>query len=587
MPDIAEALAIGIQRHQAGDLSGADQAYRAILKVQPQHADALHLLGLLQQQAGNTPAALELIQRAIQISPQSHYFSNLGKIYDNLKQLPAAIECYKRYLAASPSDVPILTNLSICLMQMQRFDEAMPVLERVLQLQPQHADAWANMAILWRAQDDAAKAIACAERAVQLDPQNADNLSNLGTMYRKVKDYRRAKECHEAALKIRPGHAIYLSNLGNVYDDLCDHHTAEKVLNLALKSDPQNYEAQYNLANVQRNLGRHDEAMQRYQQLLQRNPNHAEVHTSHAVLLLYQHEYAAGWQEFEWRWKLAKPRNFSQPWWNGESLANKTILLWSEQGLGDTLHFVRYIPLLKAQGARVALSCQAALHPLLKNFPGVDALLAEDETLQQFDYHLPLMSLPRVMQTDRHSIPCSIPYLTADPERVATWRERLKNIAGFRVGIVWQGFKDYMSDQLRSFPLQQYAPLADIPNVQLISLQFGYGAEQLRDPKRTFPVHELGPVDQEGAFLDTAAILKNIDLLVSSDTSIVHLAGAMGVPTLLALNLSPNWRWPEGETNSTWYPSIQLFKQTTAGDWPSVVARIATEIRQRSNAPAR
>jgi tetratricopeptide (TPR) repeat protein len=524
---------------------------------------------------------LELIQRAVQIDPQIHFFSNLGKIYDKLGQFPAAVACYRQYLTAQPNDLGILGNLSACLIQQSQFEEALPLLERMIALRPQQADAWANLAIVWRAKKEFTRAIECAEQALKLDPQNADNWSNLGTIYRKLKKHRRAIECYESALKIRPGYPVYLSNLGNVYDDLCEHTTAEKVLQLALKSDPNHFDALYNLSNVYRNLGKHSEAITLYRQLLQRAPNHADIHTTLAVLALYHKDFDFGWQEFEWRWKLTPPRPYTQPWWNGEPLAGKTILLWSEQGLGDTLHFIRYIPLLKTQGARVALSCQGALIPLLKDFPGIDELLPVEQMPSEFDYHLPLMSLPRVFHGLGESIPTSIPYLFADEIRMQQWQARLAHLSGYRIGIVWQGNKDYMSDHVRSIPLKTFAPLAALPNVSLVSLQFGYGTEQAVDTALPFRVHSLGSVDQDGAFLDTAAILKNLDLLVCSDTSIVHLAGALGVPTMLALNISPNWRWHEGETASSWYPSVQLFKQTTAGDWSGVMSRIAAAIRSR------
>ena len=274
------------------------------------------------------------------------------------------------------------------------------------------------------------------------------------------------------------------------------------------------------------------------------------------------------------------------PRWTGEPLAGRRLLLLAEQGLGDTLQFIRYARLLKERGARVVLAAQAALGRLLASHPDLDELfiLGSAEELPRCDFYLPLLSAPGAFRTTASTIPCEVPYLWADPELTDQWRAELAGIDGFKIGIVWQGSRDYGFDRWRSIPLAQFAPLASLPGVRLVSLQKGFGSEQVAAVD--FSVLDLsGRLDEgTGPFMDTAAVIRNLDLVVTPNTAIAHLAGALGVPVWVALPFSPDWRWLQGRDDSPWYPTMRLFRQTTFGGWPDVFERIAKAVQQRRSA---
>ena len=297
--------------------------------------------------------------------------------------------------------------------------------------------------------------------------------------------------------------------------------------------------------------------------------------------------FEQGWPGYEWRWKCKEFGSlppFQPPLWDGSSLDGRTILVHAEQGLGDTLQFIRYVPSLHQRGGRVILMCQPPLVRLLTRSPGIERLLAHGDPVPEFDVHTPLLSLPRLLGTTLESVPADVPYLEAEPQLVEAWRHRLGSYPGFKVGIVWQGNPKFRLDRLRSIPLAQFAPLARVPGVHLFSLQKGPGAEQLAAVTDRFPVTDLGRRLDD--FMDTAAVLKNLDLVISVDTAIAHLAGALGIPVWVALPFAPDWRWLMGREDSPWYPTMRLFRQTRPGQWEDVFHHIAEALQRRLAAPA-
>ena len=297
--------------------------------------------------------------------------------------------------------------------------------------------------------------------------------------------------------------------------------------------------------------------------------------------------FEQGWAGYEWRWKCKEFGSlppFQPPLWDGSFLDGRTILVHAEQGLGDTLQFIRYVPSLHQRGGRVILMCQPPLVRLLTRSPGIERLLAHGDPVPEFDVHTPLLSLPRLLGTTLESVPADVPYLEAEPQLVEAWRHRLGSYPGFKVGIVWQGNPKFRLDRLRSIPLAQFAPLARVPGVHQFSLQKGPGAEQLAAVTDRFPVTDLGRRLDD--FMDTAAVLKNLDLVISVDTAIAHLAGALGIPVWVALPFAPDWRWLMGREDSPWYPTMRLFRQTRPGQWEDVFHHIAEALQRRLAAPA-
>jgi hypothetical protein len=328
-----------------------------------------------------------------------------------------------------------------------------------------------------------------------------------------------------------------------------------------------------------------DEAVDCCRRALQLKPDFAEAHKSLGMIWNLRGQFEQGWPEYEWRWKCKEftPHIFPQPVWTGESLAGKAILLHAEQGFGDTIQFIRFASILKRQGATVILGCPNQLLQLLQGFPGVDLLIGENDVLPAFDVHAPLLSLPGILKTTIETIPASIPYFLAKPALLEQWRDRLNKFEGFKIGISWQGNPFFRDDRLRSIPLRCFAHLAEIPGVHLIGLQRGFGIEQVEELRDLFPVADLGnELDREsGPFMDTAAVMKNLDLVITADTAVAHLAGALGVPTWVALSIAPNWRWMLGRSDSPWYPTLRLFRQKELGNWPAVFEEMKEALLQR------
>jgi hypothetical protein len=346
----------------------------------------------------------------------------------------------------------------------------------------------------------------------------------------------------------------------------------------ALDLKPDLVEAHSNLGVAFNDQGICSEAAACYRRALELNPDLAEVHLYQSLLSLLTGDFQRGWAEYQWRWKTkaSPPREFAQPLWEGQPLRNGTILLHAEQGLGDTIQFVRYAALVKRRAAAVIVECPRPLLSVLKSCAGVDRLVARGDGLPPFDVRVPLLSLPGVFGTTLENVPATTPYLFADPGLVSRWREELDRQAGFKIGIAWRGSPAHTNDRVRSFPLACFQPLARLPGVHLLSLQKGAGAEELQDQRNQFPVTEAGSRLED--FADTAALMMNLDLVIACDTAVAHLAGALGVAVWVALPLVPDWRWLLDRDDSPWYPTMRLFRQKKLGDWAGVFQRIATAL---------
>jgi hypothetical protein len=340
-----------------------------------------------------------------------------------------------------------------------------------------------------------------------------------------------------------------------------------------------------NLGNALRDRGEPDSAESSYLAALRIEPDYAEAHYIRALGQLLRGQFEEGWQGYEWRSKCRSfpRRSFDRPTWDGTPLAGRTILLHAEQGLGDVLQFIRYAAPVKDRGGIVLVECPAALRELLGRTPGIDRLIAQGESLPWFDVQASLMSLGRILRTSLATIPANVPYVFPDPEAADRRRQELAGDAGLKVGICWQGNPNYPGDRQRSFPLDQLAPLARVPGVRLFSLQKGHGREQIRALAGRFDVTDLGQHLDEtaGAFVDTAAVLKSLDLVIAPNTAIAHLAGAMGVPAWVALPDSLEWRWMVGREDSPWYPTIRLFRRTAGQGWDEVFERMASQLPAR------
>lgn len=417
------------------------------------------------------------------------------------------------------------------------------------------------------------------------------NLANawcfLGIALHDQHRYREAIDAYRKSLALQPEFPVALNNLGNSlrYDYQTEEADACFQKAIALKPDYVN--AFKNRGTLHVWSGNHQLALKCYQQAMALAPQDAELHRNLGVLYLLQGRFEEGWREYRWRWmcpEMPRPKH-SAPLWQGEELRGKRILLYAEQGLGDTFHFLRYAKILKERGAFVIVHGPGSLTALLGKLPYIDMWIPQTLAVEtNFDFHCSLVDAADVLRTDLNSIPRDVPYVFAPSYLVNYWQGWIQKQppAKMRIGLVWQGNKDHQADAFRSFKASTYEPLSHIPGISLYSLQFGFGKEQEREWKGAVPLRSLPDnVDQSsGAFMDTSAILTHLDLVITSDTSIAHLCGAMGLPVWVLLGLMPDWRWLLDREDSLWYPSMRLFRQAKQGDWSHPMARICDAVQQ-------
>jgi|GEM_PF-23329 len=514
--DLRQTWAKAYESFQGGDRVQAERLARFILDTDRGHGGALNLLGVLSHQSGRNEAALDFFSRAV---------------------------------ATQPDNAEFHYNQGVVFQVLDRREDAAGSYRQALRFRPHHAESHNNLGLA---------------------------LMQLGRVEEATNHFRQA-------LRIRPDYGEAHCNLGLAARQLGELEDAIFHYRQTLRLQPDSPPTWYNLGLALAALGKVDDALAAQEQALRLDPNHGGAHLAHSFLLLLQGKFEEGWTEYEWRWKFNQIPMYQGPVprWDGSARDGQTVLLYAEQGFGDMLQFIRYAPLVKQRTAKVVLACPQNMMPILSSCEGIDQLFAPGAPLPTFDVQAPLLSLPGIFKTTLDSIPASVPYLRADPNLVEHWRKQLSHLAGFRIGIAWQGDPKFLWDRWRSIPLRQFAPLASLPGVHLISLQKGPGQDQVSELSWQIPLIEFGDrLDQNGAFMDTAAIIKNLDLVITSDTVVAHLAGALGVPVWTALSHAPEWRWLQKRADCPWYPTMRLFRQTRLGDWAGVFARLEKELHQ-------
>ena len=538
----AAALQEAIALHRQGQLAAAEKGYARILKSFPDQFDALHLLGLLKLQAGRAGEAQRLIASALKVNPGSpDALANLGLVLGALKRPADALVSIDKALALDPDHFEALANRGNVLLDLGRNEDALAALDTALAREPRHLPSRVNRANALVALGRAEEAIAEYDVALALNPNDLKALFN------------------RANALFRAGRAAEsLSGFDRLLALSSQHPEALSSRGLALQA-----------------LGRHQDALGEYAKAISLAKDYVDAHFNEALALLTVGEYARGFAEYEWRWKRAgiARRNLGKPLWLGEyPLGRKTILLHAEQGLGDTIQFARYAPLLAQGGATVLLEVQAELKALLSDLDGV-RVFARGEALPAFDVHCPLGSLPLAFKTMPATVPAAIPYLRASEERIAKWRPRLEALPGKRIALAWAGNPNHINDRNRSIALARLQPLLTAPGVSVVGIQRDV-PEADRDALAGLT--HLG--DDLADFQDTAAVMALADLVITVDTSVAHLAGAMGRPLWVLLPSWPDWRWTLDGERSPWYPDARLFRQGADGDWDPVIARLAREL---------
>lgn len=546
--DPRQLLAAAIGHHQAGRLAEAEALYRDILAFAPDHVDSLHLLGVIATQRGQYRDAIGLIDRAIAVkkTPAAEFHSNIGLAYRGLGQQGDAIRHFERALALKPDYAEAHNNLAAALRDGGRFDAAEPHCRRVVALRPGSASAHFALGAVLQDQGRFADAVAAYEEAVRL----------------------------------RPGYPQAYNNLGVIRLEQGELDAAIAALELVLRLKADYAEAEYNLGTAYQEQGRFTEALARYERAQMLKPDYANAHWNEALLRLTLGEFHRGWEKYEWRWRRSaySPRPFTQPEWDGGDLTGSTILLHAEQGFGDTIQFIRYANLVKGKGASAIIAeCQPGLAGLLASVAGIDRIVTRGEgVLPPFDCHAPLLGLPRRLGTRLETIPAGIPYLHAESDLVKTWRARLGAAPGLNIGLAWRGNPNNSQDRRRSIAADSIARLCGIPGISWVSLQADARPDELETLSRHGAIRDFGPWLKDWS--ETAALVSCLDLVLSVDTAVAHLAGALGKPSWVLLSFVAHWCWLAERSDSPWYPSARLFRQTNRGDWDGVLSRVAEEL---------
>lgn len=589
-PALAASLAEGLKHHQAGRLSEAEKIYVQILAVKSDHFDSRQLLGAIFLQRGNHREALRHIELALKRSRDNVFvLNNHGIALERLKRYQEALASLDRAIVLRPEYAEAHSNRGNVLKSLLRFDEALASYDRAIALRPNFAEAYSNRGDVLCELKRFQEALASCERALSLTPAYAEALSNRGTALHNLHRFVEALADYDRALALRPDFAEVFSNRGNALQELKRFEEALEDYNRANLLKRNFAEAHSNCGNALRELDRFDEALASFDRAIAIQPELAEAHFNAAICLLLMGDLDRGWKQYEWRGNTGQlhsaKRNFPQPQWTGSGeIAAKTILLHAEQGLGDTLQFCRYAPRVAARGARVLLEVQKPLVALMRALSGDIEIIAKGDPLPGFDLHCPLLSLPLAFNTDLETIPGETPYLSADAAKRDGWRDRLGPHDKPRVGLVWAGDprkqlpNAHLIDRQRSVAFDMLAPLFDVAECTFVNLQKGDDAvTQLRySPLRD---RVIDWSDDFHDFSDTAALVDNLDLVIAVDTSVAHLAGALGKPFWLLNRYNTCWRWLLNRDDSPWYPTARIFRQNETRNWDSVVAQVRDALR--------
>ncbi len=571
----AEALRAG------GDYHLVFERYRQVLEAAPDNAEALHALGVLSLELGMIDTALDLLNDAIRIDPlKASYHKDIGLAYRAKGKVETALQSFQHAIQCDHHCAEAYFHLGSTLPKPQFLSEALVCFQMAVRLCPDRPEYLYNLGRCLHDLGQIDPAIDHYRKALALRPDLPPALLNLAMALKERGLLDEALALCDQVLTANPTDPLAHNNRGIVLKNMNRCEDAIASFHQAINIFPNYVDAHLNLAVVLRDAGRIEEALVHTREAIRSAPTHAEAHWNHAFLLLMKGDFEEGWKKYEWRWRMreyhTRKRDFVQPCWSGEPLSKRIILLHAEQGIGDTIQFIRYARCLAQQGARVVVECPPSLTRLLATIPEIESVVEKGASLPAFDFHAPLMSLPRLLDTRLDSIPHAVPYLFPKPDDHLP--VNLFSGKGLRVGIVWGGNPTHLNDQQRSIPLTALRPLLEIPGVQFFSLQVGPQQAALSDLPASISVKDLSPWLRD--MHDTAVAASQMDLIVSVDTAVAHLAGALNKPVWLLLPFAPDWRWMLHRPDSPWYPSMRLFRQTTPGDWAGVVDKARLELHR-------
>ena len=575
--NVPQTYAQALKLHQQGQLAEAGQLYAAILSVRPDHFDALHMLGLIKFAQGRLGEALQLVANAMRSrTPSPQILLNYGLVLNALNRHQEALEYFDRAIKLKSRFFEAHNYRGAALVALDRPEEALASFDRSTALRPDYAEACFNRGIALERLKRFDEALASYDRALVLRPNFAEALNNRGGVLRELERFDEALVSCDRALALQPHLTQALSTRGSVLNGLKRLGAALVSYDHALMVRPDDAEVHYNRGHTLTSLKRMDEALASYERAVSLRPDYAEAHWNEALLRLLTGDFSSGWPKYEWRWKrdsssLSKHK-FLQPLWLGEDvIRDKTILLHSEQGLGDAIQFCRYVPLVTARAGHVILEVERPLLKLMSDFAGAAQVICRGDTLPDFDFHCPLLSLPLAFGTQLETIPSSVPYLQAPPQNSRNWDTQLGVKDRPRIGVAWSGSTTNTRDRERSIDLRSLLPLLEV-EATFVSLQKDVRGTDAALLKERSDILNFG--DELRDFADTAALISELDLVISVDTSVAHLAGAMGKPVWILVTHIPDWRWLLDRDDSPWYPTVRLFRQPCIDDWESVITRV-------------
>jgi tetratricopeptide (TPR) repeat protein len=600
-----------------GDYEDAHDVLRRLISLGEESALIYHNLGNVLGELQRPEEAVVFYEQAARLDPNDFdLLKNYGVTLAELGRLEDALTCYDAALSNKP-DPEVMNYRGVMLTRLNRYDDAVACYEQALLLNPENFEANYNLSGVFKHLNQLDEALACTEQAIKLKPDSPIALNRLGEILieknqnqEAVTFYKVLREEFPKNLAIINNYGLALQNLDCFDESIRQYRSALAVdsnyfnatLNLAVALgmsnrlegaldyfadasliQPNNPDISYNRASILQLYGHFDAALESYDQALALDPDSVDVNWNKSLLLLLQGNYEEGWPLYEWRLKREETRQeypqFAQPLWRGETdLRGQRLLVHVEQGLGDMVQFCRYIPILADKGIEVILQVQASLLPLIASLESDVTLVSQDDPLPDFDAYCPLMSLPYALGTTLETIPSSDSYLSPCPEKLAEWREKLGSADALRVGLVWSGRKEHKNDHNRSMALADLLPVLDVP-VEWHSIQQDYRAADL-DVLKTLPELHQHQSDLND-FSDTAALLANLDLVITVDTSVAHVAAALGKPTWLLLPYLSDFRWLMDRVDTPWYPSMRLYRQDQPGDWTPVLQRIKNDLEQR------
>ena len=614
---IKTVFAEGLSAYRAGRFAEAEGVCNRVLETEPDHADCRHLLGVIFYQRGNYAAAVNHIALSLKIRPQNlQALKNLGNALKALKHLDQALAIYNHALAMKPDDAEAHLHIGKLLMGLGRLEEALDSYERAvclrkdcaeahcdkgnalfelrrfelaiasfgdaLALQPDYVEAHNNRGNALVKLERLEEAVASYDSALALRPEYAEVHSNKGNALLGLNRFAEALSCYDRAIALQPELAETYSNRGDALYNMGRFQEALASCDRAIVLRPRCAEAHSNRGNALVGLADFEEALASYGRAVAIQPDYTHAHFNESICRLLIADFSNGWKKYEWRRQTNiirdERRFFAQPQWTGsDEVDGRTILIHAEQGLGDTLQFCRYAPLVAQRAGRVILEVQKPLKALMMSLPGIAQIISFGETLPAFDFQCPLLSLPLAFGTRIDSIPADAPYLFAPEEKRNFWRDRIGRHKNLKVGLVWAGAARNRADQQRSINFDCLAAVVQSEGCEFYSLQKGQDAvEQLRNSPLRDRVIDW--TDDFQDFSDTAALIEHLDLVITVDTSVAHLAGALGKPFWLLNRYNTCWRWLLDRDDNPWYPTARLFRQDSARQWAPVITRVCAAL---------